>query len=71
MKDRRKRMTSSRMSSSHRLSLSPSEASTRMSSASTGTVNTCASRGRVDDSGPSCTGVLNCERSVSTVIGTE
>ena len=59
MKDWRKRMTSSRMSSSQRLSLSPSDARTRMSSACTGTVNTWASRGRVADAGPSWTGVLN------------
>ena len=55
----RKRTTSSSTSSSHRLSLSPSEARTRMSSARTGSVNTCAAPGVVLDAGPSCSGVLN------------
>lgn len=59
--DRRKRTTSSRMSSSQRLSLSPSDAKIRMSSSSTGSVKICASCGFVADAGPSWTGVLNCQ----------
>ncbi len=61
---RRKRTTSSNISSSHRLSLSPSEARTRMSSAHTGSVITCAALGGVLEAGPSCSGVLNWEQSV-------
>lgn len=60
----RKRTTSSSTSSSHRLSLSPSDASTRMSSARTGSVITCAMPGGVLDAGPSCSGVLNWGRRV-------
>ena len=53
--------TSSNTSSSHRLSLKPSEASMRMSSCSMGSVNVCACvRGVVDERGPSWRGVLNC-----------
>jgi hypothetical protein len=59
---RRKRTTSSSISSSHRLSLSPSDARTRMSSARTGSVITCAAPGRVLHAGPSCSGVLNWEQ---------
>ena len=58
-KERRKRMTSSRISSSHRLSLKPSDAKIRMSSSMTGRVKTCASCGLVAEAGPNWTGVLN------------
>jgi hypothetical protein len=61
----RKRTTSSSTSSSHRLSLSPSEARTRMSSARTGSAITCAALGGVLDTGPSCSGVLNWQWNVS------
>ena len=59
---RRKRTTSSTTSSSHRLSLSPSEARIRISSACTGIVNTRAALGSVLDRGPSCNGVLNFKK---------
>jgi hypothetical protein len=53
--------TSSNTSSSHKLSLKPSEASMRISSCSMGSVNVCAwVRGVVDERGPSWRGVLNC-----------
>jgi hypothetical protein len=53
--------TSSNTSSSHKLSLSPSEASIRISSCSMGSVNVRAwVEGLDGESGPSCTGVLNC-----------
>lgn len=58
-KDGQKQITSSRMSWSHRLLLSPSEVSTRILSASMGTVNTCVFCRRIKDSGPSCTSILN------------
>lgn len=59
MNERLKRTTSSRMSSSHRLSLKPSDARTRMSSFLTSMENVWASCGRVGEHGPSWTGVLN------------
>jgi hypothetical protein len=55
--------TSSNTSSSHKLSLSPSEASMSISSCSMGSVNVRAwVDGLEGDKGPSWTGVLNCMR---------
>jgi hypothetical protein len=58
--------TSSNTSSSHKLSLNPSEASMRISSCSMGSVNVRAwVEGLDGESEPNCTGVLNCEGLIS------
>lgn len=66
MKSLRNLITSSRTSSSHKLSLSPSDERMRISSACTGRVKVCGCTGReVDgvsgDGGPSWRGWLYCE----------